>query len=244
MLDSKTKALLNTALRSLMMHRLRSLLTVLGLVFGVASVVIMLAVAEGASDEAQKQIESLGVLNIIVRSQKPLQQDENEEQSWVVEYGLTYSDLRRIQRTVDSATLVTPMREFVQKVRRHSEALDTPVLGVQANYDELNRIELSKGRFIEQTDLKYRHNNCVIGADVATDLFGYRDPIGSSIQIGGEHFFRVIGVAKWRTPSAGVGSSLSAQDFNKFVYVPLTTCLLYTSPSPRDKRQSRMPSSA
>ena len=81
--DSKTQALFNTAFRSLLMHRLRSLLTVLGLVFGVASVIIMLAVAEGASDEAQKQIESLGVLNIIVRSQKPIQeQDENDDRSW------------------------------------------------------------------------------------------------------------------------------------------------------------------
>ncbi len=220
---SKTKALIATALRSLLMHRLRSLLTVLGLVFGVASVIIMLAVAEGASDEALRQIESLGVLNIIVRSKKPVERQETEEQSWVVEYGLTYSDLRRISETVESVSLVTPMREFVQPVRRQDETMDTPILGVQANYDEMNRLVMSRGRFLEPADLEYRRNVCVIGADVAKELFGYREPVAKSIRIGDDHFFRVIGVAQWRTPSAGVGSSLSAQDFNKFVYVPLTT---------------------
>ncbi len=219
----KTKALFNTAIRSLLLHRLRSLLTVLGLVFGVASVIIMLAVAEGASDEAQKQIESLGVLNIIVRSQKPINNDQNEEQSWVVSYGLTFGDLRRITETVKTAKLVTPMREFVQTCRRETNALDSPVLGIHANYDELNRLELSKGRFLENADLKYRRNVCVIGADVAEELFGYKEPLNSSIRIGPTHYFRIVGVTKWRTPSAGVGSSLSAQDFNKFVYIPLTT---------------------
>ena len=141
----------------------------------------------------------------------------------VVEYGLTYSDLRRIESTVNSAVLVTPMREFVQTCRRHDHSMDTPVLGIQANYDELNRLEMSTGRFIEPADLKYSRNVCVIGADVATKLFGYKDPINNTIRIGNDHFFRVVGVAKWRTPSAGVGSSLSAQDFNRFVYVPLTT---------------------
>ncbi|MEM9412641.1 MAG: ABC transporter permease [Planctomycetota bacterium] len=221
--NAKTRALFNTAIRSLLMHRLRSLLTVLGLVFGVASVIIMLAVAEGASEEAQRQIESLGVLNIIVRSQKPLEEEQNDDRAWVVEYGLTYSDLRRINNTVKTARLITPMREFVQTVRRHADAMDTAILGVEANYDELNRLTLSQGRFVESADLKYRRNICVIGADVARDLFGYEDPINQSIRIGPEHFFRVIGVAKWRTPSAGVGSSLSAQDFNKYIYVPITT---------------------
>ena len=170
MIPPKVQALFNTAIRSLMLHRLRSLLTVLGLVFGVASVIIMLAVAEGASDEAQKQIQSLGVLNIIIRSKKPVIQDQNQEQSWVVKYGLTYGDLRRIEDTIPSAKLITPMREFIQTCRREDNALDTPVLGVYANYDELNRIEISSGRFLENSDLKYTRNTCVIGADVALSL--------------------------------------------------------------------------
>lgn len=185
--------------------------------------IIMLAVAEGASDEAQKQIQSLGVLNIIIRSKKPVIQDQNQEQSWVVKYGLTYGDLRRIEDTIPSAKLITPMREFIQTCRREDNALDTPVLGVYANYDELNRIEISSGRFLENSDLKYTRNTCVIGADVASELFGYKSPLGNSIRVGTNHYFRVVGVAKWKTPSAGVGSSLSSQDFNKFVYVPLTT---------------------
>ena len=223
MVPSKVRALFKTAIRSLLLHRLRSLLTVLGLVFGVASVIIMLAVAEGASEQAQKDIESLGVLNIIVRSKKPVSDDKNDDQSWVVQYGLTYSDLRRIKETVTSAKLMTPMREFIQTCRREDQAIDTPVLGVLANYDELNRVEISSGRFLETADLKYTRNVCVIGADIASKLFGYKSPLGNSIRIGPTHYFRIVGVAKWKTPSAGVGSSLSSQDFNKFVYVPLST---------------------
>ena len=223
MIPTKVQALFNTAIRSLLLHRLRSLLTVLGLVFGVASVIIMLAVAEGASDEAQKQIESLGVLNIIVRSKKPVLEDKNDDQSWVIQYGLTKSDLRRIKDTVPTARLITPMREFVQTCRREENAIDTPILGVHANYDELNRLKISSGRFLENADLKYVRNVCVIGADVASELFGYKSALGKSVRIGPSQYFRVVGVAKWKTPSAGIGSSLSSQDFNKFVYVPLTT---------------------
>jgi putative ABC transport system permease protein len=64
---------------------------------------------------------------------------------------------------------------------------------------------------------------CVLGADLAKNLFGYRSPLGESIQVGNQNFFRVIGVTHWRTPSAGIGSSMSAQDYNLDVYIPLTT---------------------
>ncbi len=220
---TKFESLLKTAMRSLLMHRLRSLLTVLGLVFGVASVIIMLAIAEGASEEVQSQIESLGVLNIIVRSNKPILENKEDGQSWFIEYGLTYSDLRRIIDTVPTIDGLTPVREFVQTTRYRERAMDLPVVGSRANYDDLNNLELARGRFIEHADNKYQKNVCVIGADVEQELFRQKSAIGESIRIGSRNVFRVVGVTKWRTPSAGVGSSLASQDFNKHVYIPLTT---------------------
>jgi len=80
------------ALRSLMLHKLRSLLTILGLVFGVASVIVMLAIAEGAGRDAQRQIEALGVNNVIVRSVKPSEENQSNEE--ILEYGLTFDDIR------------------------------------------------------------------------------------------------------------------------------------------------------
>ena len=93
--------LTRTAIRSLMLHKLRSFLTMLGLVFGVASVIVMLAIAEGASFEAQQQIESLGVRNVIVRSKKPIEDTEtgNSGAEFVLAYGLTWDDLDRIKAT-------------------------------------------------------------------------------------------------------------------------------------------------
>src|SRR5437763_15086718 len=90
--------------RSLWLHRLRSLLTMLGIVFGVCSVIAMLAIGEGASHEAQEQIKNLGSQNIIVRSIKPPEQakasDQGSQQSYVLQYGLTYADVKRLRATI------------------------------------------------------------------------------------------------------------------------------------------------
>ena len=211
------------AFRSLLMHKLRSLLTVLGLVFGVASVIIMLAVAEGASQQVQNQIASLGVNNVIVRSVQPTEDDKDGDVYGTLAFGLTYDDMQRINETVDSVVSSTPQREFVHEARFGGNALDSRVVGVFTNYAKGNSLKMARGRFIDQSDLKYMRNVCVLGSDIAQELFRHRSPIGKSIQIGNEHFFRVVGVTEWRTPSAGIGSSMSAQDYNLDVYIPLTS---------------------
>src|ERR1700741_3130795 len=98
---TRLRPTIRLGLGSLWLHRLRSLLTVLGIVFGVCSVIAMLAIGEGASSEAQEQIKNLGSQNIIVRSVKPPEQQKvsNAGQNFVLDYGLTAWDLRRIQTT-------------------------------------------------------------------------------------------------------------------------------------------------
>jgi putative ABC transport system permease protein len=86
-----------------------------------------------------------------------------------------------------------------------------------------NRLSLARGRFIEDTDLKFNANVCVIGEEVAKQLFRYENPIGKTVQVSSQNFYRIVGVTRYKTPSAGVGSSLSAQDLNSDVYIPLTT---------------------
>jgi len=211
-----------SAIRSLMMHKLRSLLTVLGLVFGVAAVIVMLAVAEGANQEVQEDIVSLGVRNIICRSIKP--SDALERTSWdALEYGLKYEDLDRIVSTIDTVVDATPHREFMHDARHQNQNLDARVVGVHPNYATANRLNISQGRFIQPSDLKHLRNICVIGSELAEKLFQYQSPIGRSVQVSNRHYFRIVGVTQYRTPSAGVGSSLSAEDFNRDIYIPLTT---------------------
>ena len=217
-------ALLRTALRGVLMHKLRSMLTVLGLVFGVASVIVMLAVAEGASRQAQEQIASLGVKNIIVRSVKPTTSESDiDDEGGELEYGVTYDDLRRINDTLTSVVRITPLREFPQEARYGAQEVDARLVGVHPTYFEMNRIELARGRFLEAPDLKHRSNVCVIGDEISREIFRGRSPLGKSIQVGNQLFFRIVGVQKYKTPSAGVGSSLSAQDMNRDIVIPLTT---------------------
>src|SRR5580765_4908571 len=99
--------------RSLWLHRLRSLLTVLGIVFGVCSVIAMLAIGEGASFEAQEQIKNLGSQNIILRSVKPPEEEKvsnKGNQSYVLQYGITYTDVQRIKSTIPGVTILVPSR--------------------------------------------------------------------------------------------------------------------------------------
>ena len=107
-----------------MMHKLRSFLTILGLVFGVASVIVMLAVAEGASQTAQRQIASLGINNIIVRSVKPAVDAPINFRSFIQDFGLKYDDLRRIRETLDTVVRITPLREFVHEARYEDATID------------------------------------------------------------------------------------------------------------------------
>jgi putative ABC transport system permease protein len=215
--------MLSTALRSVLMHKLRSFLTILGLVFGVASVIVMLAVAEGASQTAQRQIASLGINNIIVRTVKPTVDAPINFRSFVQDFGLKYDDLRRIQETVDTIVRITPLREFVHEARYADKTIDARVVGVNPSYFEVNRLQLARGRFLQESDLETGSNVCVIGEAVATQLFPGQSALDKSILVNSEHFFRIVGVLMYRTPSAGIGSSLAAQDLNKDVVIPLTT---------------------
>ncbi len=217
------QGLVYMSIRSVLMHKLRSFLTILGLVFGVASVIVMLAVAEGASRSAQEQIELLGVNNIIVRTVKPTTNAPIDVRSFIMKYGLQYEDLRRLEDTVKTAVRMMPMREYVHEARYGEQSLDARVVGVTPSYFQVNRLQLARGRFIESTDMESRANVCVIGEAVAKELFPGQNAIGKSILISSQHFFRVIGVLNYRTPSAGIGSSLAAQDLNYDIVVPLSS---------------------
>jgi putative ABC transport system permease protein len=221
---SRFHALFGTAIRGVLLHKLRSMLTVLGLVFGVASVIVMLAVAEGASQQAQRQIESLGVNNIILRTIKPVNNSsEINWRSFEQQFGLTYNDLRRIEETLNSVVSITPLREFPQEARYGAQTLSARLVAVQPSYFDMNRIPLVLGRFLEPADLEQRSNVCVVGEEIATKIFRGKSPIGKSIQVGNQHYFRIVGVQGYKTPSGGIGSSLAAQDLNRDIVIPLTT---------------------
>src|ERR1039458_8279051 len=131
---------MRVGIRSLWLHRLRSLLTVLGIVFGVCSVIAMLAIGEGASYEAQEQIKSLGSQNIILTSVKPPEDQKVSDkgsQSYVLAYGITYKDVSRIHDTIPGVTVVLPARVIHEYVWNISRRMDSEICGTVPWYPEM-----------------------------------------------------------------------------------------------------------
>jgi putative ABC transport system permease protein len=215
------------AMRNLTLHKLRVLLTVLGLIFGVSSVIAMLAIAEGASLEAQRQIASLGATNVIITSQKPpddinpSKQQNND--SYILRFGVTYQDFQRIASTIPTVVGAAPLREYRKKVRHLDQEIEARIVGVNPDFVKMSGQQIETGRFLHDTDLFYSSNVTVLGAETAEKLFPYGDPVGKTIRVGEDYYFRIVGVMSYKAPSAGTGSSLAAQDFNRDVYIPLTT---------------------
>ena len=137
--------------RSLLLHKLRSALTTLGVLFGVSSVIAMLAIGEGASEEAQEQIRRLGSQNVILRSIKPPANSFTAD-ARVLAYGLTHEDYDRIIATFPGVKGAIPIRELPDEVRAGDVALSPRILCTTANYLEVTGRELSSGRFLSEVD--------------------------------------------------------------------------------------------
>jgi putative ABC transport system permease protein len=217
---------LKLGMKSLLLHKLRSGLTVLGIVFGVAAVISMLAVGEGSSRDAQERIQQLGATNIIVRSIKPT--DESQATGGrrsILNYGLRYEDFDRIMATVPTIKKALPIREIRKQIRYLDKSLDGRVVGTTHDYLEFNRLQLARGRFLTEADDARVQNYAVIASETAKVLFPIDDPIGRAVKLGSD-YYTVVGVTKERASSAAIGGSLAGQEFNKDVYIPLSTCKL------------------
>jgi putative ABC transport system permease protein len=218
---------LKLGLKSLLLHKLRSGLTILGIVFGVAAVIAMLAVGEGSSREAQERFRALGATNIIIRSVKPSEETQaaGGRPARILNYGLKYSDYDRLLATVPTIKKALPIREIRKEIRRLNYALDGRVVGTTHDYAQFNRLDMERGRFLTEADNEHYENYAVLAFETAKTLFPYEDPLGESVKLGSD-YYTIVGVTKERASSAGIGGSLAAQDFNKDVYIPLNTCRL------------------
>lgn len=209
--------------KSLLLHKLRSALAVLGILIGVTAVIWLVAMGEGVSYQAQQQIKDLGATNIIVRSMKPtLSSNAALAGSFFVEYGLKRADYDRL-RSIPSVIAAVPLRELNQKEARFLDrALDVRIVGCRPEYLELNHLALADGRFLSDEDESNVNNVCVLAHETARTLFRYEDPIGESIFLDGE-FYVVVGVTRERGATGNIGGSFTGQDYNRDVYIPLRT---------------------
>ncbi|HET6574460.1 MAG TPA: ABC transporter permease, partial [Fimbriiglobus sp.] len=211
-------------LRSLAAHRLRSGLTTLGIVLGVGSVIVMLAVGEAARYQALKQLEDLGANTILLRSIKPTDDPTNTQGVDSTAYGLTYADLGRIRATVPTVTAAAPMREFRKTVRHSQHKLEARIVSITPAFLEQNNIRLATGRGITEIDEATFDNVAVIGAATAEKLFPTEDPIGKTVSIEDvlrTKSFTVVGVTEPKT--LAVGSERGDVDYNRVVFIPFDT---------------------
>ena len=208
-------------IKSLLLHPLRSLLTVLGIFIGVASVIWLLAIGEGISEKAQEQIAGLGAENIIVRSRKPTDETSDVSQ-FIVPYGLTREDFARLTETIPTVENALPIREIRRRFAFGGRMVDGRLVGCTPEYAEVTRLEVDRGHFITDAELHEKHNHCVLAAETAEKLFPFENPIGRSIHVE-EAYYVVVGVMKHKDATAAIGGSFAAQDFSSDVYIPITT---------------------
>ncbi|MBP87137.1 MAG: ABC transporter substrate-binding protein [Planctomycetaceae bacterium] len=208
------------SVKTLFLHPLRSMLTVLGIFIGVASVVWLLAISEGISNEAQRQIEELGATNIILRSRLPVEELSTDTTFWV-RYGIRRDDVDALMQipTVKNALQI---RETKREAHFGGITIDSHLVACTPEYAEVMRFEMDNGQFLSDLHVEQRANVCVLAAGTARQFFPVDNPIGKVVRIR-EVPYVVVGVTKPRTPMAGIGSSLAAQDFANDIYIPLAT---------------------
>jgi putative ABC transport system permease protein len=215
-------------IKSLMLHKLRSALTMLGIIFGVCSVIAMLAIGEGASYEAQEAIKKLGSNNILLRSLKPPEQAQQQAgggpRGMQLKYGLTYEDSARLLSTIPGVLRVLPMRIIRENVRFQRNEIPCQVIGTLPFYTEVTGAEIVAGRFLAYFDEDHGENVCVITTGLARRLFPSQNPLEHTVKIDA-FYYRVIGIVQERSQpeQRSQAGKMEGQPLDNNVYIPLNT---------------------
>lgn len=218
-------------IKSLWLHKLRSLLTVLGIVFGVCSVIAMLAIGEGASHEAQEQIKNLGSQNIILQSVKPPEEQQtttsSARQNYALDYGLKYTDIKRLRSTIPGVTIVVPGRIIREYAWNLDKRVDCEVVGTVPWYPEMRNHPVEFGRFFTDIEMDEARPVCVLTAEAASALFPIDWPIGKTVRIQSK-YYKVVGImsAKANAAKGDLPESTAKASQNR-MFIPLTTAKNY-----------------
>jgi putative ABC transport system permease protein len=212
-------------IKNITLHKLRSLLTILGVVFGVASVIAMLAIGEGASYEAREKIKELGSQNIIIRSVQPPETRATQEATTMIGvYGLVEKDYEMI-KTIPSVDLIVPTWEMKEEIRYMEKNVQGRIVCTYPEYKDVMNIGVEAGRFFTNVDMELFKPYAVIGYSIKKSLFPAEDPIGKTITIR-NYNFKVIGIAKEKSLITGT-TGFVAEDVNFDIYIPFTTGRAY-----------------
>ena len=209
---------------SLLSHKLRTFLTMLGVIFGVGAVISMLSIGEGAKREALEQISILGINNIIIKAKVP---DESlgSDRGIARSPGLSLADGENISEFDNLVANVVPQRfEATGPIYFGSNEVSARVVSTLPDYIYSSSIEVENGRFISQGDIEGFEQVCVLGASAKRELFAFEDPIGKEVRIN-DLYFTVIGVMADKYIGRGKVEGFELKNLNEDIYVPFSTAI-------------------
>ena len=211
---------LRLGLDNLRAHKLRSLLTMLGMIFGVAAVVAMLSIGAGAQQEVMAFIEQLGVRNLIVEARESSDYQALQKIR-KISPGLTFQDFRVIKANLEGISASTARKRFTPTKMLPRPQSDVPVIyGVSPEYATIANLHVVSGRFFDERETEAGSPVAVLGEGAAASVFGAEDPIGRYVKVN-DQWFQVIGIAGPQLTVQSDVAGIPAQDRNNLVYVPL-----------------------
>lgn len=219
------------ALESIRQNTLRSFLTSLGIIFGVASVIAMLAIGRGAQEEVLQQMQLLGTNNVIVEPVIEQQEGQIQEQDLKLKEskrfspGLTLQDMQSIQQYIPEVQNVSPEIIYETSFIRSGRIRTGKLVGVNKSYFDINNFEFSQGGPFTQMQIEKAEPVCVIGSDIKAKFFAGENPIGQKIKAG-DLWLNIIGVLEKRNLSTENIENLGIRNYNLDIYTPVNTVLL------------------
>jgi putative ABC transport system permease protein len=222
-------------MQNLLLHGLRSLLTMMGMIFGVAAVVAMLSIGAGARQKVMALIEQMGVRNLIVEAKETLDWQAHEKIR-KISPGLTFEDYRVILDDVPGVVFSTPRKQLTPTKTLPKAQQDIPAIyGVDPDYQQIAGLHLTSGRFFNRDDEDRAAPVCVLGTAARWSLFGNSNPIDQYVKAN-EQWLRVIGVVSPQLSGQTDASGGSSVDANNLIYIPLTASIFRLEDSYSDRR--------
>ena len=203
-------------------HKLRSLLTMLGMIFGVAAVVAMLSIGAGAQQKVMAFIEQMGVRNVIVEA-KEANNFQELQKIRKDSPGLTLADYQVIRQNVSDIQSGTPRKRFTPAKFLPKPQQDSPVVyGVEPSYLEIGHLRVTEGRFFDETDNAYAAPVCVLGSAAKDSLFGAATAVGEYIKLN-DQWCHVIGIVAPQMSAQSDVAGIRTEDMNNLIYAPLNS---------------------
>ncbi len=210
-------------LEGLRSHMLRSLLSMLGIIFGVGAVIAMLSIGEGAKQEALEQIQLMGMNNIIVEDVL-IDEEAKDEQSASFSEGLQWVDARAVQELNPLVKTTVPIRDMQLDIRYKKERTKANIVSTTPEYADIMNFNAFDGSFFNFQDVEESRRVCALGGGIKRELFLFRDPLGEKVKIGNQ-WFTVIGIMEEKSITSSRKKGLPVYDMNQNVYIPITVAL-------------------